>query len=98
MGACCLHRNGEVICRMMSEAVCEAQGGEWNGVGTTCDDKGICEPECNCDWNDDGTINNADLNAFLTDYLEGEADFNGDGATTPMDIADFLDCLRECRD
>jgi len=69
----------------------------WNGAGTNCDDKGICEPDCACDWNDDGVINNADLNAFLVDYLAGEADFNQDGATSPMDIADFLDCLRECR-
>ena len=38
---------------------------EDTSVRTHSSHKGICEPECNCDWNDDGSINNADLNAFL---------------------------------
>ena len=37
-GACCLTSpNGGVFCVIRTEAQCAEQGGQWRGVGTTCD-------------------------------------------------------------
>lgn len=46
-----------------------------------------------CDWNLDGVLNNHDLGAFVNDWMAGNADFNGDGATNMLDLQQFIQCF-----
>ena len=94
--ACCT----AYVCTLATEAVCTAGGGTWKGLGTTCS-SGICV--CTGDTNCDGSINYADINAFvkaLDNLYAWEAQFphcpwqncdiNADGYLSYADINPFV--------
>jgi hypothetical protein len=47
-------------------------------------------PPCAADWDANGSLNSADLYAFLTDFFAGNADFNRDEETDSRDFFDFV--------
>jgi hypothetical protein len=47
-----------------------------------------------CDWDHSGSITQADLHAYLTDFLAGNADITGDGHTDINDLTAFVDCFQ----
>jgi hypothetical protein len=67
-------------------------GGTFFGVGSDCVD-GLCLT-CPCDFNDDGVVNDHDINKFLSAYQINDADVNGDGVTDQGDVEAFLSCFR----
>jgi hypothetical protein len=75
----------------MTEAACHTAGGTYHGNGTTCSTS-TCST-CPCDFNHDGVVNEADLEAFLTAYRAGNADVNGDGVTNMQDLITFMECF-----
>jgi hypothetical protein len=84
-------------CSILTLAACRAADGNWAGPNTVCANIN-CDGECPCDWNNDGVVNRADVQAFLADYAAGDADINGDDATTEADLRAFAACLRMDRD
>jgi hypothetical protein len=49
-------------------------------------------PSCACpaDWNQDGGVDGADVDAFFTDWEAGNADINADGGTDGADVTTFF--------
>ena len=49
-------------------------------------------PSCNCpsDWNSDGGVDGADVEAFFASWEAGEADLNADGGTDGADVGSFF--------
>lgn len=51
---------------------------------------------CRSDWNADGSVNSADISAFLTSWLSSlnggdlMADYSGDGSVNSADVSAFL--------
>jgi hypothetical protein len=95
-GACCVTLPGTAapICIVATQAICTARGGTYQGDGTVCSGTTCPRPPCACDWNDDGVLTNADLQAFLHDFAAGDADFNNDGTTSNDDLFAFIACFR----
>jgi len=50
-------------------------------------------PMCPADWNHDLLVNSQDFLDFLSGFLMGEGDFNGDGKTMSDDYFAFLKAL-----
>jgi hypothetical protein len=48
-----------------------------------------CPDRSPSDWDRSGSVNAADLAAFLSEWSAGDADFNGDGVTDTRDVADY---------
>jgi hypothetical protein len=58
-GACCLPGS---ICQLVTVEQCQAEGGTFKGVGTTCDPNPcICRGDVNCD----GVVDFGDINPFV---------------------------------
>jgi hypothetical protein len=92
-GACCASAiNGVATCEVVTEAACADRHGHYNGNGTSCTATS-CPHPCVCDWNHSGSVTSADLHDFLTDFLAGHADINGDGVTDVADLNAFLECF-----
>jgi hypothetical protein len=49
-------------------------------------------PSCSCpsDWNSDGGVDGADIEAFFASWEAGEADLNADGGTDGADVSTFF--------
>jgi hypothetical protein len=47
-------------------------------------------PPCPGDWNTDGGVDGADLEAFFASWEAGEADANRDGGTDGADVETFM--------
>lgn len=77
---------------MLTEAGCADRHGTFGGANSICSPTS-CPRACVCDWNHSGTITSADLHDFLTAFLAGSADVNGDGHTDLADINAFLECF-----
>lgn len=77
---------------MLTEAACADRQGHFNGANSICSATS-CQRPCICDWNHSGGVTSADLHAYLTDFLAGNADVNGDGQTDLSDLNAFLDCF-----
>ena len=91
-GACCLlDKGGKVVCEELSKSVCRQHGGTFHGVDSSCENR-LCNG-CPCDYKVDGVVNDADLQAFLIDYQNGDADINGDGGTNQLDLHLFMSCF-----
>ena len=91
-GACCVSAAvAGPVCVFVTSATCTTLNGHYTADGTACSPT-ACPRPCICDWDHSGTITSADLHAFLTDFLAGNADINGDGQTNLADLNEFLDC------
>ena len=66
-------------------------GGTFHGNGTTCENR-TCD-DCPCDFDNDGVVDDDDLDAFLAAYQAGNADVNGDGQTDQRDVEAFMVCF-----
>jgi hypothetical protein len=90
-GGCCA---GDGTCTVVSEADCAAQGGTYQGDGTTCE--APCPASCPCDFNGDMVLNSQDFFDFLNCFFSNEcvdADFNHDNLVNSQDFFDFLNCF-----
>ncbi len=76
-----------------SRARCAEHDGVYRGDGTECAKNSCDRRACPCDWNHDGVLDRADLDAFLADFMDRDADFNRDGETTVEDLHAFLECF-----
>jgi hypothetical protein len=92
-GACCrmVASNAASFCSILTAAQCAAAQGVYRGDGTACTPS-TCVRACVCDWDHSGSITPIDLHMFLTDFLAGNADVNGDGHTDIADLNAFIDC------
>lgn len=94
-GACCVtNPAGERVCVELTPAQCAQMNGRFRGPGTLCANTN-CTPNCPCDFNHDGVVNEADLTAFSAAFAAGQADLNGDGTTDEDDFAIFVRCYFE---
>lgn len=48
------------------------------------------EPDCRVDWNGDHEVTPADLADFMSDFSQGDADFDGNGSTDGMDMSSYF--------
>jgi glucose/arabinose dehydrogenase len=96
-GACCTPSG----CVVTSQALCQSTSGAyWTGLFTTCEDRDldgiadICaaQPGCLADFNQDGGVDGADVEAFFLAWEAGvtEADVNFDGGVDGADIESFF--------
>ncbi len=92
-GACCFDDGS---CLMLTEEHCLAEGGEWAGAGTTCEDVD-CGAGGDGDANGDGAVNIIDLFLVLASWgdcpeppEQCEADFNHDNMVNVLDLLILL--------
>jgi len=95
VGACCIAATTTTgaHCHIGTAAACTTAGGTYGGDNSTCRSAN-CPTSCPCDWDHSGGLNGNDIISFLTDWLAGHGDFNGDGTTNQQDLSDFLGCIR----
>ncbi len=87
--------NNQPRCVVLTEAQCTAQNGTWGGANTLCQPTS-CRPSddvCPCDRDGDGDSDQEDIASFMEAYMQGNADFNNDGETTPADLEAFVRCF-----
>jgi hypothetical protein len=92
-GACCVTTPNGLLCSVRTQVQCTLAGGVYRGDGVPCA-ASTCPRPCVCDWDHSGAINSIDLHNYLTDFLAGNADINGDGQTNLIDLNAFLDCYQ----
>lgn len=92
-GACCINNPNGTFCSILSQAQCTHRNGAYQGNASACTPT-TCPRPCVCDWNQSGSITPADLTAFLTDFLAGNGDVDGDGDTDVADLNAFLSCYQ----
>lgn len=86
-GACCIESIGD--CIEIFEFQCNAGGGIWQGLGTTCANIGCGSTGCEGDINGSGAVDVGDLLTVIDQWgaINSPADINGDGT---VDVADLL--------
>ena len=96
VGACCLSDGS--CTDIGNEIDCDAAGGIFQGVGTTC--AGLfCPLPCPADINDDGSVNVTDLLELLAAWGPNPghaADINEDGSVNVTDLLDLLAAWGGC--
>jgi hypothetical protein len=94
-GACCLAGG----CLVLTSANCALiPGSSWAGAFTTCADLNgngiadVCDAAAPCpaDYNQDGGVDGADVQAFFIDWAAGYADVNQDGGVDGADVQSFF--------
>lgn len=78
-------------CVVTTQARCVDAQGTYRGDNVACAPT-TCPRPCTCDWDRSGAITPVDLTTFITDFLAGTADFNGDGRTDNVDLVEFINC------
>lgn len=100
-GACCLPATdtAPARCIIAPAARCDGAGGTYAGDNVSCA-SAACEGigNCPCDWDRNGLLGPNDLYTFTEAFMNGDADFNGDGTTDRADLMAFMDCFRSVPD
>jgi len=96
-GACCVGSGS--ACLDVTEALCNAGGGTYNGDGVACI-AGLCDPvvECPADINGDGEVNVSDVLEVISAWgsSDANADVDDDGVVDVADLLILIDAWGPC--